>query len=262
MPARVIVPLVTVSVTCTGLAPASTSLIEICLPLPRRTPARCLRWWSAPPGRVFTGASLTRIDRDGHRVGVRLRAAGAGVALIVGDDAAGWPHRCSWQVGAKLRPFRAVLMLASVPVKVMVASAVPSPVVKVSPAVPARVSVPLVPVSVTCTGLAPASTSRDRDLIAVARGEHQRRVFVDGLRRRHRVDRRIVDRVDRDGHRVGVDQRSAGAGVALVVGHDLQGGGAVEVGGRREAQPVERRVDVGHRAGEGHGGVGRAVAGR
>ena len=42
-------------------------------------------------------------------------------------------------------------MLAIVPVKVIVASAVPSPVVNVRPAMPDSVMVPFVPVSVTCT---------------------------------------------------------------------------------------------------------------
>ena len=56
-------------------------------------------------------------------------------------------------------PSRAALMSVMVPVKVMVASAVPSPVTKVRPVVPASVNVPLVAVSVTLTALEPASTS-------------------------------------------------------------------------------------------------------
>ena len=50
-------------------------------------------------------------------------------------------------------------MLAIVPVKVMVASEVPSPTLKVSPVRLASVIVPLVAVRVTCTEAAPASTS-------------------------------------------------------------------------------------------------------
>jgi hypothetical protein len=62
-------------------------------------------------------------------------------------------------VGVKLIPFKAVLMLAMVPVKVIVASAVPSPTVKLRPLVPLRVSVPLVAVSVTWMLFDPASGS-------------------------------------------------------------------------------------------------------
>ena len=50
-------------------------------------------------------------------------------------------------------------MLASVPVKVMVGSAVPSPTLKARPAIVLNVIVPLVAVNVTRTGLTPASTS-------------------------------------------------------------------------------------------------------
>ncbi len=57
------------------------------------------------------------------------------------------------------RPLSAALILAIVPVKVIAASAVPSPTEKVNPPIPARLKVPLVPVRVTCTWFAPASTS-------------------------------------------------------------------------------------------------------
>ncbi len=50
-------------------------------------------------------------------------------------------------------------MLATVPRSVIVASAVPSPETKLSPTVPASVSVPLVTVRVTSSGLLPASAS-------------------------------------------------------------------------------------------------------
>ena len=56
-------------------------------------------------------------------------------------------------------PARAALMFASVPVNVIVASAVPSPVLKLSPVRPLSVSVPLVAVSVTWSEPPAASTS-------------------------------------------------------------------------------------------------------
>ncbi|TDJ70097.1 MAG: hypothetical protein E2O38_12155 [Proteobacteria bacterium] len=62
-------------------------------------------------------------------------------------------------MGSKVNPSSAVLMSLTVPVKTIVASPVPSPVVKLKPATPLRVSVPLVAVSVTSTGLLPASIS-------------------------------------------------------------------------------------------------------
>ncbi len=62
-------------------------------------------------------------------------------------------------VGVRLMPESAALMFASVPVNVIAASAVPSPVENVSPDVPLSESVPCVPVSVTCIAAAPASTS-------------------------------------------------------------------------------------------------------
>ena len=40
----------------------------------------------ARPGTVLTGASLTAVDGDRHRVGVGERAAGAGEAAVVGRD--------------------------------------------------------------------------------------------------------------------------------------------------------------------------------
>ena len=51
------------------------------------------------------------------------------------------------------------MISAIVPTNVMVGSSVPSPVPKVRPVVLPSVSVPLVAVSVTMTGLLPASTS-------------------------------------------------------------------------------------------------------
>ncbi|MNJ14516.1 hypothetical protein D3C77_87420 [compost metagenome] len=50
-------------------------------------------------------------------------------------------------------------MLARLPVKIIVASADPSPVVKLRPAIPESVISPLLATSVTCSALLPASTS-------------------------------------------------------------------------------------------------------
>ena len=50
-------------------------------------------------------------------------------------------------------------MLATLPVKVITASAVPSPLLKVKPVVPESVIAPLLAVSVTSTGLAAMSRS-------------------------------------------------------------------------------------------------------
>src|SRR6185503_14559407 len=56
-------------------------------------------------------------------------------------------------------PFIAVFTAVNVPVNIIVASAVPSPVMNDSPAVVLSVSVPLVAVKVILTGFEPASTS-------------------------------------------------------------------------------------------------------
>ena len=76
-------------------------------------------------------------------------------SVVMASDAA--PLKSA--VGVKVIPFSRLLMFARVPVKVMVASAVPSPTRNVSPAVDASVIVPLVPVSVTFIAAPPASTS-------------------------------------------------------------------------------------------------------
>ena len=100
------------------------------------------------PGTVLTGASLTALT---VMVTVSVSESAlprAAVALVVGDDLqAGRAVEVGGGVNA--RPFRAALMLAIVPVKVIVASAVPSPAVNVRPVVPLSVIVPLVAVSVT-----------------------------------------------------------------------------------------------------------------
>jgi hypothetical protein len=62
-------------------------------------------------------------------------------------------------VGLNDIPFSAVFTADSEPVKTIVASAVPSPVVNDRPAIVLRVSVPFVAVSVILIGFAPRSTS-------------------------------------------------------------------------------------------------------
>src|SRR5262249_25006609 len=90
----------------------------------------------------------------------------------------------------------------------------------------------------------------DRDGVAGGAREGERAVLVHGLGGGHAVDRRVVHGVDGDGDRVGVAERAAGAGVALVVGGDREVGAAVVVGGRVEGQTVEGGVDVGEAAGD------------
>src|SRR5882724_6416745 len=155
VPARVSTPLVTARVTWTLLAPASTSAIEMALPLATEkvsAPSSFMAW---APGTVFTGASLTAFT----------------VMATVSRSLSGPPEPVlPWSlvvtvrlaeplklpVGWNTRPLMAVLMLASVPVTVT--APVPLPLT-VRPVVPARVSTPLVTASVTWTLLAPASTS-------------------------------------------------------------------------------------------------------
>src|SRR5206468_807095 len=66
---------------------------------------------------------------------------------------------------------------------------------------------------------------------------------------------------DLNGEIVGVALRAPAAAVAQIVGGDLDGGGAAVASVRVERHPVQGGVDGAGRAGEGHGGVGRAVAG-
>ena len=56
-------------------------------------------------------------------------------------------------------PSSAALIAASVPLKLMLVSLLPVPTLKLSPATLASVTVPLAAVTVSCTRLAPASTS-------------------------------------------------------------------------------------------------------
>ena len=69
----------------------------------------------------------------------------------------------------------------------------------------------------------------------------------------------VVGGGNRDGDRVGVAERTSGAGVPLVVGMYLQGGGTVEIGCRREGKAVEGGVDLRDRPGEGHYCVGYPI---
>ena len=101
------------------------------------------------PGTVLTGASLAAAT-------VTVMASlSVRVPSLVRTVRVALPLKL--RVGRKLAPFNAVLMAAWVPEKVMTASAVPSPVVKVRPARLARVVVPLAPVRVTVR--LPPSTS-------------------------------------------------------------------------------------------------------
>src|SRR5215510_4759409 len=155
VPARVSVPLVAASVTWTLLLPASTSAIEIALPLAVENvsvPSSLMVW---APGTVLTGASLTAFTVMATE-SLSLRAPPEPVlpwSLVVTVRLAA-PLKLP--VGANTRPLRAVLMLARLPVTVTVA--VPLPLT-VRPEVPASVSTPLVAASVTWTLLLPASTS-------------------------------------------------------------------------------------------------------
>ena len=154
-------------------------------------------------------------------------------------------------------------MSASVPVKVMVASAVPSPVVKVSaPSVPSERQ--------------RAVGRRQRHLVDAAR--RQRRVDV-GDRQAGDGDRRVLAAVavagafEVTGSLTGVTVTSttslslvaAPVPVAMTpptssVTEMVTVAAPLKFEGRGEARRRQRRVDVGQRAGEGHGGVGGAVA--
>ena len=103
----------------------------------------------------MTGASFTGVTVM-LTVSVSLRAPSRLWSLVVRVKLAA-PLKLS--LGWKVSPFRAVLMAPIVPVKTRVGSSLPLPVVKLSPAVPFRVRLPLVALSVTCTGLLPAFTS-------------------------------------------------------------------------------------------------------
>src|SRR5256885_3141 len=71
------------------------------------------------------------------------------------------------------------------------------------------------------------------DRVAVAAGEGERRIFVDRRRAGDAVGRGVVDGGDGEGDRLRIGQRTAGAGVAVVVHADVQRVAAAVVRGRR-----------------------------
>src|SRR5215468_5795452 len=155
VPARVSTPLVAASVTCTLELPASTSAMEMALPLATEkvsVPSSFMVWAA---GTLFTGASSTALTVMATE-STSLSGPPEPVlpwSLVVTVRLA-LPLKLA--VGWNTRPLRAVLMLARLPMTVTVA--VPLPLT-VRPVVPARVSTPLVAASVTWTLLDPASTS-------------------------------------------------------------------------------------------------------
>src|SRR5215813_5260477 len=155
VPASVSTPLVAASVTWTLLLPASTSAMEMALPLATEkvsVPSSFMVWAA---GTLFTGASSTALT---------VMATGSVSLSGPPEPVLPWSLVVTVRLAAPLklavgwntRPFSAVLMLPRLPVTVTVP--VPLPLT-VSPAVPARVSTPLVAASVTCTLELPASTS-------------------------------------------------------------------------------------------------------
>ena len=151
-------PSAAVSVISNWLPPASTSLMLIRLPLAADSTSGVPGSVDWTPGIPFTGASFT----------------GVTVIATLSESDSGPPlPELPWSLTAMLSPTAAVesaagvnvspskvaLMSATVPVTCIMASSVPSPLLNVSPAMPARVSVPLVTESVSWTGAPPASTS-------------------------------------------------------------------------------------------------------
>ena len=100
--------------------------------------------------------------------------------------------------------------------------------------------------------------------IAVAEREVGRRErdgrFFGSCHRVVRRRRRVAHGCNVDPDRIAVAHRSAGTGVALIVRRDLEAGRAEVICGGEKAQAGECGVDVRQRTGEGHRGVGRAVA--
>src|SRR5882672_10581155 len=155
VPASVSTPLVAASVTWTFELPASTSAIEMALPAAVLKVSVPSSFMACATGTVFTGASFTALTVMAT-VSVSPSAPPEPVlprSLVVTVRLAA-PLKLP--VGANTRPFNAVLMLARLPVTVTVPVPLPE---TVRPAMPARVSAPLVAASVTWTLLLPASTS-------------------------------------------------------------------------------------------------------
>src|SRR5262252_9545368 len=155
VPARMSTPLVAASVTWTLLLPASTSAMEMALPLATLKVSVPSSFMVCAAGTLFTGASLTAFTVMATE-STSLSGPPEPVlpwSLVVTVRLAA-PLKLP--VGWNTRPFSAVLMLARLPVTVTVP--VPLPLT-VRPVVPASVSTPLVAASVTWTLLLPASTS-------------------------------------------------------------------------------------------------------
>src|SRR5882724_9205196 len=155
VPARVSTPLVAASVTWTLLLPASTSAMEMALPAAAENVSVPSSFMACAAGTVLTGASFTAltvmatesVSPSAPPEPVLPRSLVVTVRLAL-------PLKLP--VGWNTRPFNAVLMLARLPVTVTVPVPLPE---TVRPAVPARVSTPLVAASVTWTFEPPASTS-------------------------------------------------------------------------------------------------------
>ena len=158
VPERSSVPLVAVRVTCTGLAPASTSLTESAVPADTENTSVPSRGMVCVPGTVFTGASFTAVTVM-FSTSTSVRAPPRPVLARSSVPIWRLAEPLKLAVGVKTSPSSAALMSAMAPVKTAFASAVPSPVVKVRPVVWLRLTVPLVTVSATCTGFDPASGS-------------------------------------------------------------------------------------------------------
>ena len=210
-----------------------TTLTLIRFPFPlenTRTVSSAITW---APGTVFTGGLLTgrtviatvSVSLWGPPAPVLPRSLVVNLILAPPVKLAG---------GANCSPFRPALTAANVPVKVMVTSAVPSPAVKLSPAVPPRVRIPFVAASVTFTGLLPTSTSLTLIRFPLPL-ENTRTVFL--------AITWAPGTVFTGALLTGVTVMAtvsvslwgpAGARVPQVVSRNRQAGGAVEVGRRRE----------------------------
>ena len=156
-PLSVSVPPVTESDSCTGLAPASMSEIEIALPLALAKTIATSSLVVCGPGSVRVGASLTAFTLTVTAVEA-VSGPPAPVLPRSSTVTATLAAPLKFAVGPNVKPSRAALMSAIVPVKTSVASFVPVPVVNVNPVVPLSDKVPSVAVSVTLTG-PPASRS-------------------------------------------------------------------------------------------------------
>ena len=108
---------------------------------------------SVPTGALFTGVTLIVTESVSLCAPPLPLPPWSLVAIVIPAAPV------KFRVGRKLMPARAVFTAAIVPVKVMLASAVPSPTLKLKPAVPPRVSVPFVPARLIRARPAPRSGS-------------------------------------------------------------------------------------------------------